>query len=104
MSESEKKYMLSIVVFLASAVSAFYLPGIAPRSYVDGDQLPLYVNSLESMKTTLPYDFYNSRFHFCEPEGGPQYEENESLGSVLMGDRLMTSAFDVRPVPVLICS
>jgi hypothetical protein len=40
-------------------------------------------------------DYYAPEFHFCQPEGGPQ-KVSESLGSILFGDRIFTSAFDVR--------
>jgi hypothetical protein len=40
-------------------------------------------------------DYYNPSFHFCEPEGGPQ-KQPESLGSILFGDRIFDSPYDVR--------
>lgn len=39
-------------------------------------------------------DYYNERFHFCEPEGGPR-KQPESLGSILFGDRIFNSPYDV---------
>ena len=39
-------------------------------------------------------DYYNPRFHFCQPEGRPR-KEPESLWSVLFGDIIFNSAFDV---------
>jgi hypothetical protein len=86
---------VTAAVLTTTFVEAFYLPGIAPKSYALDEDLPIYVNALESPRSTLPYDFYNERFHFCQPEGGPQ-RQGESLGSVLMGDRLYTSPFQVR--------
>lgn len=86
--------LVLISAALLDLASGFYLPGIAPRSYSKGEDLPIYVNALKSMKTTLPYDYYNPRFHFCRPADGPQ-PQGESLGSVLMGDRLYNSPFAV---------
>ena len=40
-------------------------------------------------------DYYNPAFHFCRPEGGPK-KEPESLGSILFGDRIFNSPYDVR--------
>ncbi|KAJ3285291.1 hypothetical protein HK104_009567 [Borealophlyctis nickersoniae] len=85
--------LLSLV--LASPAVAFYLPGVAPNDFVAGESVPLYVNSLSSPDTVLPYDYYLPQFHFCVPEGGPQ-DQKESLGSVLFGDRLHSSAFDLK--------
>lgn len=40
-------------------------------------------------------DYYHPSFHFCEPEGGP-HKQPESLGSILFGDRIFDSPYDVR--------
>ena len=45
-------------------------------------------------------DYYNPKFRFCEPKGGPKAEP-ESLGSILFGDRIFNSPYDVRPTPPL---
>jgi transmembrane 9 superfamily protein 2/4 len=42
-------------------------------------------------------DYYNPAFRFCQPEGGPKAQP-ERLGSILFGDRIFNSAFDVRPL------
>jgi transmembrane 9 superfamily protein 2/4 len=39
-------------------------------------------------------DYYNPKFRFCEPEGGAK-SQPESLGSILFGDRLFNSPYDV---------
>ncbi|KAJ9667934.1 Transmembrane 9 super member 2 [Coniosporium apollinis] len=96
--------VLSALLLLAPCPSsAFYLPGVAPTSYKYGDKVPLHVNHLtpaESQKdaqvrSVFSFDYYHSRFHFCEPEGGAKYI-SESLGSILFGDRIQTSPFDLR--------
>ncbi|OAD69846.1 hypothetical protein PHYBLDRAFT_135502 [Phycomyces blakesleeanus NRRL 1555(-)] len=79
--------------------SAFYLPGVAPQDYAPGNNVPLYVNSLtplsnQQVKSVISYDYYYDRFHFCRPENGPQ-KQSESLGSVLFGDRIFTSPFQL---------
>jgi transmembrane 9 superfamily protein 2/4 len=40
-------------------------------------------------------DYYLPSFHFCEPQGGP-HKQPESLGSILFGDRIFDSPYDVR--------
>ena len=40
-------------------------------------------------------DYYNPQFHFCEPEGGA-VKQPEGLGSILFGDRIFNSDYDVR--------
>ncbi|GAA5797421.1 hypothetical protein HPULCUR_002805 [Helicostylum pulchrum] len=81
---------------LCGLSQALYLPGVAPNDYDLGGDVPLFVNSLKPMsnlqKSVLSYDYYDERFHFCKPEGGPK-KKTESLGSVLFGDRIYTSRF-----------
>jgi transmembrane 9 superfamily member 2/4 len=85
-----------------TATSAFYLPGVAPTDYQMSQKVPLNVNRLtpamnendESLKSLIPYDYYYKRFQFCKPHDGPK-QISESLGSILFGDRIMTSPFDL---------
>lgn len=93
--------MTKILVGLLALVGlgqALYLPGVAPIDYDKGDSVDLFVNSLTPMssaqKSVLSYDYYDERFHFCSPEGGPK-KQAESLGSVLFGDRIFTSPFQL---------
>ena len=46
----------------------------------------------------LTDDHYNPAFHFCQPEGGPKAQP-ERLGSILFGDRIFNSPFDVGSLP-----
>ncbi|KAJ3196541.1 hypothetical protein HK101_008550 [Irineochytrium annulatum] len=52
------------------------------------------LEALKDSKSLLPYDFYYDRFHFCTPNGTLQ-NQRESLGSILFGDRLFNSPFEV---------
>ncbi|KAF9820295.1 hypothetical protein IEO21_01509 [Rhodonia placenta] len=92
----------TVAISLLSTASAFYLPGAAPHDYTEGEAVDLYVNALTPMlagsdnaKLTELDDYYDPRFHLCEPEGGP-HKEPESLGSILFGDRIFNSPYDIR--------
>ena len=37
------------LLFLIPCIQAFYLPGAAPHSYVEGEKVQLYVNALTPM-------------------------------------------------------
>lgn len=77
--------------FLA-ATQAFYLPGVAPHNFQDGETVDLKVNKLSSVHTLLPYDYYSLKF--CKPkEGVKPYSEN--LGEFLRGDRIENSAYTI---------
>ncbi|KAJ2122604.1 Transmembrane 9 super member 2 [Coemansia sp. RSA 720] len=89
------------VGLLAPLARAFYLPGIAPHDYKIGEAVELQVNSLtpslnaeNKLESVLSFGYYDERFHFCQPEGGPK-AVHESLGSILFGDRIYGSAFDL---------
>jgi transmembrane 9 superfamily member 2/4 len=83
-----------------SLVSSFYLPGMAPRSYSQDEEVELHVNHLrpsrlddsEPVRSVYSYDYYSPEFHFCQPDGGPK-AVSESLGSIVFGDRIFTSPF-----------
>ncbi|KAI0537092.1 Nonaspanin [Xylaria digitata] len=102
LSTAPASALLSALLALPQLTAAFYLPGVAPTSYKPGDAVPLFVNSIKPiaapdarLHSVLSYDYYDPRFQFCQPEGGPQYV-SESLGSILFGDRIMTSPFNLK--------
>lgn len=92
-------------LFLAAAPlsSAFYLPGVTATSYDEGQAVPLYVNHLspgiagqdDQLHSVFSYDYYHPAFRFCRPKDGPK-DVRESLGSILFGDRIQTSPFELR--------
>ncbi|TFK44729.1 hypothetical protein BDQ12DRAFT_621072 [Crucibulum laeve] len=91
-------------ISLLPSLNAFYLPGAAPRNYVKGEQVDLFVNALTPMlagnddsklKSLINYDYYNPKFEFCEPKDGPA-KQPESLGSILFGDRIFNSPYDIK--------
>ncbi|KAG0330285.1 hypothetical protein BGZ99_006017 [Dissophora globulifera] len=78
---------------------AFYLPGVAPHEYAVGDPVPLMVNALtpgsdSELKSVIPFDYYDPQFAFCEPVEGEKAQA-ESLGSILFGDRIWTSLYQI---------
>lgn len=95
-------FVLSLLISIPQFASAFYLPGVAPTSYKYGDRVPLYVNALTpgaspkdgKLQAIVAYDYYNPVFHFCAPKEEPKYV-SESLGSIIFGDRIMTSPFEL---------
>ena len=82
--------------------SGFYLPGVAPREFKDGEEVALKVDKLTSVKAQLPYSFYD--LPFCtpaeagviDPETGKPAEIHgmaENLGEVLAGNRMESSGY-----------
>lgn len=98
-----------LATLLAPLASAFYLPGVAPTSYKKGDAVPLYVNSIRPivaqdsrLHSMVSFDYYHPAFAFCQPEPEPKYV-SESLGSILFGDRIMTSPFELSMAKDEVC-
>jgi transmembrane 9 superfamily member 2/4 len=91
-----------LVCLLLQETNAFYLPGVAPTSYKLRERVQLNVNSLtpdlsrqdEQLHAVVSYDYYHGAFRFCKPQGGPTWVR-ESLGSIIFGDRIRTSPFEL---------
>ncbi|TAQ90037.1 hypothetical protein B7494_g1669 [Chlorociboria aeruginascens] len=94
--------LLATFLALPELSSAFYLPGVAPTTYPAGGRVPLNVNRLTpvgsqrdgQLRSVVSFDYYHPAFHFCRPQPRPEYV-SESLGSILFGDRIMTSPFEL---------
>ena len=93
---------LSTILF-PTAVSAFYLPGVAPTTYKHGDRVELNVNHLTpalsendpKLHSVFSFDYYHPAFQFCTPKDGKR-DVTESLGSILFGDRILTSPYELK--------
>lgn len=79
-------------LLLAAQGGAFYLPGVAPMQYPQGERVELKVNKLTSVKTQLPYRYYV--LPYCAP---PEiHVAAENLGEILLGDSIENSLYDIR--------
>lgn len=72
--------------------SAFYVPGVAPESWQKDDNVLLNVNKITSVKTLLPYEYYD--MPFCKPT--LEKEAQENLGEIMAGDAIMNSLYVVQ--------
>ncbi|EMG48425.1 EMP70 Transmembrane 9 superfamily member 1 [Candida maltosa Xu316] len=99
--------LITALICLLNISNAFYLPGVAPTDYKKGDNIPVFVNHLtpslhhtskhgkiSSATYVYSYDYYYPKFHFCAPKGGPK-KQSESLGSIIFGDRIFNSPFEI---------
>jgi len=84
--------LVVILAWCSSLVSSFYLPGVAPQSWNDGDPVVVSVDALTSPKTRLPYDYYD--FPFCRPEKGV-VAAGETLGEIFAGARMESTNYDI---------
>lgn len=81
------------LAYIFGCASSFYLPGIAPTNYQEGEKLAVMANKLTSPKNKLPYDYYSL------PVCGSDHKKDlpskpVNLGQVLMGDRMKPTDYD----------
>ena len=77
------------LLLAAPPTLGFYLPGVAPHEYLDGEAVEIKVNQLSSPRTHLPFDYY--ALPHCRPETLESKAEN--LGEVLHGSKIQNSPF-----------
>lgn len=87
------------ILLLITTVNTFYLPGVAPREYLDGDILNIKVVKLDSVKTALPYEYYS--LPFCQPDTILHLHEN--IGEILSGDVIENTLYDVSMKESIYC-
>lgn len=90
---------VAFIFVTLSLADAFYLPGVSPREYAEGEAIEMKVNKLDSVVTQLPYDYYS--LPFCQPESITLAAEN--LGEILAGDKIETSAYKLNMNEVVNC-
>jgi transmembrane 9 superfamily member 2/4 len=79
---------------------AFYMPGVRPQVFREGENVPLKVNALTSTKTQIPRDYY--KLPFCQPQGGPKMA-SENLGEFLTGNKIQSSPFVISMLKETYC-
>ncbi|URD93254.1 transmembrane 9 superfamily member [Musa troglodytarum] len=82
-----------IVILWCGSGNAFYLPGSYMRTYTEGENIWVKVNSLTSIETELPFGYYT--LPYCYPQGGIK-KSAENLGELLMGDQIDNSPYRFR--------
>ena len=89
-----------LIVLVVQLTSAFYLPGLAPKTYCKKSfatkacpsNLDIFVNRLDSVESVLPYEY--SHFDFCKADGDEK-SPSENLGQVVFGERIRPSPYKV---------
>jgi transmembrane 9 superfamily protein 2/4 len=95
-----KLQRLVLLLLVRDCVNAvYYVPGINPRYFSEGDEVPLMVNTLTSIKTHLPMDYYN--LPFCRPDS--VQIANENIGQVLSGDLIQNSPYKLLMKQEMFC-
>lgn len=86
--------VLALLFLAQPALSVFYLPGVAPYDYKEGENVPLLVNKLTSVHTQIPYKYY--WLPFCKPPKKSLDDKPENIGEILRGDRIESSLYEIQ--------
>ncbi|XKL63496.1 hypothetical protein PGB90_005860 [Kerria lacca] len=89
-----------IYLLLINSINAFYVPGVAPVEFKNGDPIEVKAVKMTSTHTQLPYDYYS--LPFCKPKNGIVYK-SENLGEVLRGDRIVNTPYEVKMIQDVSC-
>lgn len=92
--------LLAALAIANHCANAYYVPGVKPEEYKEGDKVKLKVNAMTSVHTQIPKDYY--RLPFCKPEGGPKME-SENLGEFLTGNKIQSSPYEIRMKEDMYC-
>ena len=90
---------LLLLLAAVSSVAAFYVPGIQPHSFREGESVSLKVNSMTSTHTQVPRGYY--RLAFCKPEEGVEMA-SENLGEFLTGNKIQNSPYQINMLQDLV--
>lgn len=91
---------LALAALSLGSCNAFYVPGVHPHNFQKGEDVPLKVNSLTSVHTQIPKDFY--RLPFCRPEAGVKMA-SENLGEFLTGNKIENSPYVIQMLEEVRC-
>ena len=53
-----------LILFLLSGVRGFYVPGVAPTDFSEGDAIDVRAVKMTSSQTQLPFEYYS--LNFCK--------------------------------------
>ena len=68
---------------------SFYVPGVAPIDFSQGQKIEVKAIKMTSSHTQLPFEYYS--LPFCEPPDGGIVYKTENLGEILRGDRISST-------------
>ena len=85
------KLFLLLSLTLACSLHAYVLPGTSPTEYAFSAPIELKVVQLDSVKTQIPFSYY--QLPFCQPDSIQQSAEN--LGEIISGDVIQNSDYEI---------
>lgn len=71
----------------------FYVPGVAPTDFNEGDKIEVRAVKMTSSQTQLPFEYYS--LDFCKDKNVVTYY-SENLGQILRGERIVNTPYNIR--------
>ena len=93
MSERTLPLLTVLLVSLLPATQQFYVPGVAPQDFGEGDNIEVNAIKMTSAHTQLPYEYYS--LDLCKPDQEIQYS-SQNLGQILRGERIVNTPYKVQ--------
>lgn len=81
-----------MVTALVSVAQGFYVPGVAPQDFSEGDKIEVRAIKMTSSHTQLPYEYYS--MDLCRPDTVLEYS-SQNLGQIIRGERIVNTPYSV---------
>uniref|UniRef100_A0AC34FJ01 Transmembrane 9 superfamily member n=1 Tax=Panagrolaimus sp. ES5 TaxID=591445 RepID=A0AC34FJ01_9BILA len=91
-ASKHRNFFWTLFLCFLPLYNGFYVPGVAPHEFKDGDGIEVKAIKLTSVKAVVPYEYYS--IPFCRPAGELHYK-SENLGEVMRGDRIVNTPYEV---------
>ena len=93
--ELRKKKTRGILRKREKSLGSILFPGVSPEEYQNGEQIPVYVDLVESRKTQVPFEYYDLPSCAAPPKEKVK-GYRKSLGNRLCGHTVRPGPFDLR--------
>merc|ERR1719356_2124272 len=85
--------VMTLVMCLVNVSQQFYVPGVAPQDFSDGDKIEVRAIKMTSAHTQLPYEYYS--LDLCKPDQGVLVYSSQNLGQIIRGERIVNTPYSV---------
>jgi len=94
-------FALVLVSLATASCHGFYLPGVAPQDFAQGDLVQPRVGRVSSARTHIPFDYYD--LPLCDPMPGTK-DAPANLGEILTADRYHDAPFQLSALNDVTCN
>ena len=85
--------VLSLLLLFPPSSHQFYVPGVAPQDFTEGQAIDVKAIKMTSAHTQLPYEYYS--LDLCRPKDGVVEYYSQNLGQIIRGERIVNTPYTV---------